>query len=371
MKLSQIQGQDKVIESLRAAIAAGRLHHAWLFVGPRGVGKRTTAFALAAAVNCDNGPMGGGLFAGAAPGATFAEACGSCPSCIKMASGNHPDLHIVAGDERAEEAGLAGHLLGGGESGDAEGGDDDAKGAGARRTIKVGKLRDLEYHLLRKSTEGRFKIAIIVDADQMNPHAANALLKTLEEPMGDTLIVLTSSAPSRLPATIPSRCRRVRFSALPEPLVARVLADAHGMTADRASLLAHVSDGSIGRALAIEKGEMTDWVIEAVARVAGVPGQDATDALELAEELGKGKDRADTVRRLLVLFDLLGVYYRDTAVGAWADGWSRVMAGAAAGDVLRNFEYLDEARRALDLHVGPQVTLESLFMKMRAAARTA
>jgi hypothetical protein len=152
-------------------------------------------------------------------------------------------------------------------------------------------------------------------------------------------------------------------------------------------VLAHLSDGSIGRALALNRKDLADWTLDGIARVAGVPGGSAIYALDLAEHLGKGRERADTTRKLLTLFDVLGVFYRDAAAGAWAGGWAQALGkqvtvaaadgskelpsvrrDLAVGDMIASFDLLDEARRALDLNCNPQVTLESLFMKMRAAA---
>jgi hypothetical protein len=152
--------------------------------------------------------------------------------------------------------------------------------------------------------------------------------------------------------------------------VAGILASGGAVSADRAAVLAHLSDGSIGRALALNQKDLADWTLDAIAQVAAVPGGTAVFALDLAEQLGKGRERAETTRRLLALFDVLGVFYRDAAAGAWAGGWAQVLgrqAALAAADVIAGFDLLDEARRALDLNCNPQITLESLFMKMRAA----
>ena len=388
MKLSAIAGQPRAVETLAAALGTRKLHHAWLFAGPRGVGKRTAAFALAAAVNCEHGaPPAGGLFAAQAAAADPIDACGACPSCIKMRSGNHPDLHVLASRERAKDLDLSGHVISDDEAADDEaeaGGDDGAADQDSakvaaptksRTVITVRQVRSLEGHLHRTSMEGRYKVAVIIDADQLKyPQASNAFLKTLEEPPGATLIVLTTSAPSRLPATIRSRCQHLRFTALPEELVARMLAERHGVAPDRAAILAHIADGSIGRALALETGELTDWVLDAIIEIAGVPRMPATDALDVAAHLGGAgkKERQETTRRLFTLLDVLGVFYRDAAAGIWAHGWQKILDGRRAlGDLTYNFELLDEARRALELNCSPQVTFESMFMKMRHASKRA
>ncbi|GAB4388941.1 MAG: DNA polymerase III subunit delta' [Thermodesulfovibrionales bacterium] len=146
----------------------GRLASSYMFAGEQGIGKRFTAFNFAKALNCLD-PAGGG------------DACEACASCRKMNSGSHPDLVAVGPD-----------------------GDQ----------IRVDEIRKLEGALSYRAYEARVKVAIVDDAEKMNASAANAFLKTLEEPSPDSLIILVTSAPDRLPATIRSRCSRVNFTPL-------------------------------------------------------------------------------------------------------------------------------------------------------------
>jgi DNA polymerase III subunit delta' len=170
-----------------------------------------------------------------------------------------------------------------------------------------------------------------------------------------------------------SRCRAIRFMALPETVVASLLMQRRELREDRAAVLAHVAGGSVGRALQLDDEGAADWVLDAVGKVASVPWTTATEALGLAEELGRGRERGETAGRLLGLFDALGVYYRDVAAGAWREGWDQALGGGGrkddAGAALACFELLDSARQALELHCNPQITMESLFMKMRAATK--
>ena len=148
-----------------------RLHHALLFGGPRGYGKRTLAYALAAAALCTQRGADGG-------------ACGACRSCLLVAAGSHPDLVRVTFEPRESDGKLRTELI-------------------------VDQMRALGQRLAMSSQFGGLQLAMIDPADAMNPNAANALLKTLEEPATDTVIMLVADDPSRLPATIRSRCRRI------------------------------------------------------------------------------------------------------------------------------------------------------------------
>jgi len=175
-----VRGHDRVVESLRANLRSGRFHHAFLFVGPEGVGKRTFARTLAQALLCERNPE------------TMLEPCGHCPGCVQVAAGTHPDLLEVA---RPDE----------------------------RQELPIRVIRDLCAEFGLKPARGIRKVAIVDDVDDMNDEAANAFLKTLEEPPpGAVLILIGTSAELQL-ATIISRCQVIRFEPLPEALLAGLL----------------------------------------------------------------------------------------------------------------------------------------------------
>lgn len=155
---------------LAGALAAQRLHHGLLIAGPSGLGKRALAEAFAAAALCTQRLTDG-------------HACGVCRGCTLRAAGSHPDLVRVALETR-----------------------DDGK---LRSEIAVDQIRALSQRLAMASQFGGLQLALIDPADRLNAAAANALLKTLEEPTPATVIVLVADAPARLPATIRSRCQRV------------------------------------------------------------------------------------------------------------------------------------------------------------------
>ncbi|HEY3460686.1 MAG TPA: DNA polymerase III subunit delta', partial [Casimicrobiaceae bacterium] len=169
--------QKAALHELRARRT--RWPHAVLLHGPEGIGKRILAHTLARALLCE------------APRPSV-EACGECPSCRYIAAGQHPDLRIVEPIEVD---------------------DDEVKRV---EWIVVDRIRDVNAWAAITSHRGRAKVALFVPAERMNAAAANALLKTLEEPPPDTHFLLVSHQPGRLPATIASRCQRI---AAPRPTV--------------------------------------------------------------------------------------------------------------------------------------------------------
>ena len=207
MAFRDIVGQDTAINILLRTIQRGRLPSSYLFAGESGIGKKFTATTLAKTLNClsrehraespelsnnSNNPPSPPFSKGGMGGfekkdykindsSLGIDACDECSSCVKIDKGVHPDFLPIL----------------------PEGGQ-----------IRIEEIRAIDDVLSLKAFEGRKKIVIVDDADTMNPYAANAFLKTLEEPPEDSLIILISSNPDRLPDTIRSRCSRVNFTPL-------------------------------------------------------------------------------------------------------------------------------------------------------------
>ena len=172
MALRDIIGQDRAINILLKTIQRGRLPSSYLFAGESGIGKKLAAINLAKVINCLNASN---------RDAEGIDACDECPSCRKIDSGIHPDFLLLS-----PEGGL----------------------------IRIEEIRAIDDLLSLKAFEAIYKVVVVDDADMMNQSAANAFLKTLEEPPGNSLIILISSNPDRLPDTIRSRCSRINFTPL-------------------------------------------------------------------------------------------------------------------------------------------------------------
>jgi DNA polymerase-3 subunit delta' len=321
--LGGIRGQDRAIDLLRRSLTAGKLPHAYLFAGPDGVGKRTTALALAQALNCER-----------TPGAALCE----CGPCEKIAAGIHPDVITLAP-------------------------------GGAGKQIVIEQVRDLMLALGFPPHEGRARVVIVDDADKMNPAAQNALLKTLEEPPARTHLVLCTTAPDRLLVTIRSRCQRVRFAALAADAIAAVLR-AQGADEATAQQAARVSGGSAARAaeLAASEGLAARWsrvkqVVQAVRQRTVRP------AVEAAAAMAEEKDD------LPASLELLACFYKDAAVvaaggAAGGDGdyelETRAEAGRAdAAALARRAQAVLETQSAILGFAAAPLALESLILTLR------
>lgn len=200
---------DPYWQQLQAQLGAGRLAHAYLFFGPSGIGKDALAQRLAAALLCEQpGPQG--------------MACGECSACQLIAAGTHPDNLVLAPLE--------------GKTG-----------------ILIDQVRQLTAQLGLKSHSGGYKVARIDSAHLLNPAAANSLLKTLEEPTDNTVLILVTDQPSRLLPTIRSRCQGLRFAPPTPDAVRAWLAPRIG--GQDAGLLLALADGAPLTAVALSEGD--------------------------------------------------------------------------------------------------------------------
>jgi DNA polymerase-3 subunit delta' len=252
IRLSDIFGQDAAVESLRAALSADRLPHGLIFAGPEGVGKATTAGALSALFLCENPSPD--------------DPCGKCRSCQAIASGIHPDYHVITKELARVH---------------------DKSGSSKATQLSINVIRhDLAEPAGRKTVMGRGKVFVVEQAELMTDAAQNAMLKTLEEPAGRCLIVLLSTHANELLPTIRSRCQALCFAPLPTPMVVTQL-QRRGVDAATAAAAADLSDGSLGLALRwIEDGVFGHAVAVAESMDALLAGGNA----DLAEVLRKGAD---------------------------------------------------------------------------------
>lgn len=265
MPFRDVHGHRRLIELLSRSIRQASLPPSLIFAGPRGVGKRLTATAVAQALNC------------LAP--TGDDACGTCAACTRIARGVHPDVLVVEP----------------GESG----------------AIKIEQIRQVIDRTGYRPFEGKRRAVIIDDADALVSAAQNALLKTLEEPPPASIFILVTSRPDVLLATVRSRCPRLRFGPLSEQEVAAALR-ARGHSQAEALAVAATSDGSLGRALDTSAGDLVEARAAAERVLVGAAATpDARRRIETAKELlpkagaGAGSDRDELAIRLRAMASLL------------------------------------------------------------------
>lgn len=315
MPFSDIKGQTAPVSLLKRSLGSGKIAHAYIFEGIEGCGKKKTALALVKAIFCKD-----------------ADGCGKCPACRKVAALQHPDLHIVEPD-------------------------------GA--FIKIDQIRDLQKELSFRPFEASKKVCIMEAAERLNPAAANAFLKTLEEPPGNALLILLTTNSGAVLPTILSRCQRLSFSPLSSELIEEYLRET-GVPAESAKVAASLAGGSMKKALEIS-GEDTlrkrDQILE---RISSLSKGEIAPLFSLAEELGSDRDGAAEV------LDLLTAFWRDVLLlqSGGKDPTNRdilyllneEVARSTLEKTMEKIELVSRSRQALQRNVNPRLTLEVLFM---------
>jgi len=373
MSFQAIIGNERAIGLLTSSIEQGRVAHAYLFAGPAGVGKGLVAREFAKALNCERGET---------------RPCDDCVTCRKIDHGTHPDVLWF-------------------------------RPAGAMRIIRVEQVAEFLQAASFRPYEGRWKVFILVDADRLNVQSQNKVLKTLEEPAPDTVIILTSATPEALLPTIRSRCQRIAFHPIAREAIERFLIDHRGAPAERAAVAAALAQGSLAgaielldehadqrrqglynalaaggfehfadlqaMALGIEKElvarrdtlkkQLADENRETLEAIEA-PGRKALTDQYNAHAEGEFRREVEAVLNLLVLWYRDVLLSRETDAAAQAAGTAALInadyaeaiaargAGCSTEEVLAAFDTIDEVRRAIALNVKVSNSLEALFLKL-------
>ena len=322
MGFSQIVGHQKQVEIVRQALNHGRLHHAYLFVGMEGVGKKTIALDLAKAIHCS---------------AAAGDFCGECADCARIQDGNHPDVRIIEP--------LAG-----------------------KKEISIQQIRELEKELNFRSFSGKKKIAILDPATLMNLSAQNALLKTLEEPPRDSLLILIAANGGALLPTLRSRCLRISFGPLARDLISGFLVSRKGLAAETAEFLAAMSLGSLGAVVSIDTQELLERRGEWVRLISGLRAGDYRAATDAAEALAGSKE--DSLRFL----EWIESWFRDLLVYSVTqnqqavvnvDMLPQIQQQSATADCERLFSRIAEAKAAvggIQRNLNRRMVIEDLLL---------
>ena len=322
MIFARIIGHERQKSILRRALSGGRLAHAYLFAGPEGVGKRLMALALARALFCTNG-----------------DSCGECAACRKLEHRNHPDMHVLEPDGNS---------------------------------IKIEQIRVIQHDLSLRPFEASRKVCLIEAADLMTTAAANALLKTLEEPRGDTLLILLSSHPQRLLETIRSRCQLLQFTRQPQELIRAALQTQLGVDDAEAHVLAALSEGSFKKAFGKDRQLYLEERRALLKTLTALSSGSILPTLEFAEQLAGDKATLPDILEIFQAFYrdvLLALHGRDSSELVNLDLGEKVRRVAGredVGNVLAKLEALGNARRQLERNLNPQLVMEVLLLRLAA-----
>lgn len=339
MPFRDLINQAHAVMLLRTAARSGRVSHAYLFAGPAGVGRHDAAIAFAQLLNCER------------PQAN--DACGECRPCRLIAAGNYPDVRTVD-----VERGL---LL-------------DPRDT-TRTVIGIDQVRALRREVAFPPLEGKYKVYIFAGADRMQAEAANSLLKVLEEPPPQVVIILVAESTVPMLPTVVSRCQLVRFSLVPAGEIEQALIARHNLDRGRARFIAAIAGGQLGRAVTwATSQEDLEWREQTLQLLERMESADLLERMDAAEAASKDKDR------LPDLLDLALFWFRDLLV--WQETRDEMhlinldrketiarLAAALPGAVLsERIAAIEEAKEALRRNVHPRLLLENLFLRLAPPA---
>lgn len=305
------RGHTEVRQALARALERGRLTQSYVFAGPAGVGKQLFAKKLAQSLMCFDRPQG------------LLEACGHCSQCRPFQAGTHPDFILVDRDSGKRELTVAKFI-----------GERDQRG-------KAG----LCYELSIRPAPGSRKIAIINDADTMNDEAANALLKTLEEPPEGALLILIAANMEALLPTIRSRCQTVRFGPLPDDVVMEFLQrDELAQTPEEARWLASLAGGSLVTARQLAQPGFRELRQDWLAKLSKPSWEGISTGQELASRIEKlGSDTAEQRQYTLWIVQAAAEFYRSALRGLLPVESGPTLSSDAASWITRWADDLDAA----------------------------
>ena len=317
-----IKGQAQAIKILQKEIATSSISGAYLFTGPAGVGKTLTALTFTKALNCKKEKM---------------DSCDECSSCRKIEHHNHPDVRMIVPENDS---------------------------------IKIEQIRNLKREISYKLYEGRKKVWIIEEADKFGLAAANSILKILEEPPPQTVLILTSQIKEGLLPTILSRCEVIRFFPLPLPEIEKMIAQQLPQGSDKIRILAKLARGRVEEALHLIKKENTLEIREELLNALR-KNMNIEEIFRLAAQWAnyKGKE-------LQRFFDMVLFWFRDILIlGQGGEKWlinydkveelAREKDKYSVKEIKKIMETIEKARYYLKSNVNQKLVLESLCLNLK------
>jgi DNA polymerase-3 subunit delta' len=325
----EIFGNDWAVNLLKTHARTEKLRHAYLFVGPEGIGRRTLSIRFAQALNCRQSPSPG-------------EFCGTCRDCKQFETMQHPDLSILLPEE--------GH-----------------------RDILIDQVRALQHSLALAPYMAKYRIALMPNFQRATTEASNALLKTLEEPSDKVVLLLTAHSQESLLPTIVSRCEVVRLRPASVKATQMFLQSSKQISEEEAQLLAHLSSGRIGAAL--RYAEDPDRLLERrenLESLLKLLTANRTERFKIADALTKPRDKAR--ENISTLLPIWLSFWRDVFIKASGadieyvniDLISQIEAASAKLNIQKARQLVvghEEAIRQLDLYANVQLLLENLMLQ--------
>ncbi|MGH7273616.1 MAG: ATP-binding protein [Nitrospiria bacterium] len=356
MLFKDIIGHDRPIRILKTAIRRKRLAHAYLFHGEEGIGKRLVAKAFAMTANCEclfmgaraatqdagppmpphpgQSPAEPDAWPSATRGAAeqlAEEACGQCLSCRTIEAETHPDLIMLVPDGNV---------------------------------TKIDQIRQLQEQMHLKPIAGLYRFVILDEAESMNDQAANALLKGLEEPPDQTVLILITHRPHALLGTVVSRCQKIRFNPLTDHQVIGLLQQRRSEPPSQLARVAALTMGRIGLALEVDpKALETEWLKFRQVLSNNSPRR-MDGLLELAQEYGRNRETTEQALEWIGLWlrELLAIKHK---VSSSSPESVRIASLLSVEEIIAFAGLVHWIWKALARNLNRQLALEVLLMQIQ------
>ncbi len=356
MSFQNIIGHERPIQILKTALLRKSLAHAYLFYGEEGIGKRLVAKTLAKAANCLSVDVGRvsatpreawgvgasedqPLVSPHGPPHTI-DSCGQCLSCQHIEAETHPDF-ISIGPEGT--------------------------------LIKIDQIRAFQERMHLKPMSGLYRFVILNEAESMNDEAANALLKSLEEPPSQTVLILITSQPHALLPTVVSRCQKIRFNPLTDQQVIGLLRRKHPKASSQLGRVAALAMGRIGMALAMDPEALEEEWLKFNQTLLDRSPKSIQGLLDLSQEYAQNRETTERALHWIGLWlrDLLITKTQPSSPCVIADSSSQEFMGAAAKvdveAIMSLAGLVHWILKALNRNINRQLVLEVLLMQVRKA----
>lgn len=324
MDFNDIIGHEKIIGSLKNAIRNNSVSHSYLFEGPKSIGKEKLAKVFAKTLLCQKGED---------------TPCNTCPSCMKVESGNHPDFYMEYPD---------------------------------KDSFKKDQVDELQRTIRKLPLESNRKIYILDDVNKMTPQAQNSFLKTLEEPPAYAIIILLTTNSYSLLPTIVSRCQIVKFTPIGRQKIEEALIKAYNRSEEQARFIAAFSNGIIGRAIELSSSDEFKLLRdEAIEKLDTVINGDKLKAFSVSEFFEQNKDIIDEIMDIILLWSRDLLIYKETENTDFLinkDKVDLILSQSQKLSKLKIMDIIDVVRRTKeDIHsnVNFQLAIEVMLLNIQ------